>query len=81
MASGTACAIIYGLYPSFSDPQTSIADSLLDVNTAAFYNALSRPMWTMALAWVVIACVNGYGGEFFNRIYQLKVIFLVQPEK
>ena len=58
----TACAILYGLYPSFSDLSTPIYADMLDNNTAAFYNAVSRPLWTVCLAWVVIACTNGYGG-------------------
>ena len=57
----TACAILYGLYPSFSDLSTPIYADMLDNNTAAFYNAVSRPLWTVCLAWVVIACTNGYG--------------------
>ena len=53
----------YGLYPSFSTYlSTSIYADMLDHNTAAFYNAVSRPPWTVCLGWVVIACTNGYGG-------------------
>ena len=58
----TACAILYGLYPSFSDLSTPIYADMLDNKTATSYNAVSRPLWTVCLAWVVIACTNGYGG-------------------
>ncbi|CAK8686761.1 unnamed protein product [Clavelina lepadiformis] len=56
LAAGTCSSIIYCLYPSF------ITGHVLDNNTAAFYNAMSRPMWAVGLAWVTVACVSGYGG-------------------
>ncbi|XP_076807344.1 nose resistant to fluoxetine protein 6-like [Clavelina lepadiformis] len=56
LAAGTCSSIIYCLYPTF------ITGHVLDNNTAAFYNAMSRPMWAVGLAWVTVACVSGYGG-------------------
>ena len=35
----------------------------MEVSLAAFYDALCRPIWAVGLAWVVIACVTGYGGK------------------
>lgn len=35
----------------------------------SFYIALDRPAWALCLAWVIIACVSGYGGEKVIRIY------------
>lgn len=28
----------------------------------AFYDSFSRVSWAIALAWIIFACVNGYGG-------------------
>nr|CAB3264544.1 nose resistant to fluoxetine protein 6-like [Phallusia mammillata] len=55
-AAALNLSIIYGLYPTVSH------GGALTVNTAAFYNAMARPMWCVGLAWVVIACSNGRGG-------------------
>ena len=49
--------LVYACYPSYSKGEA------WSVNLAAFYNAVSRPVWCMGLAWVTIACVSGYGGE------------------
>ncbi|XP_078489124.1 nose resistant to fluoxetine protein 6-like [Ciona intestinalis] len=49
-------AIVYGLYPAVE------GGYVLDNNTAAFYNAVSRPLWCIGLAWLTVACVSGYGG-------------------
>jgi len=56
VAAAVNCSLLYGLHPTATKGQP------LDVNTAAFYNAVSRTMWSLALAWVTVACVNGYGG-------------------
>jgi peptidoglycan/LPS O-acetylase OafA/YrhL len=29
----------------------------------AFYIALVRPVWSLAVSWVILACTNDYGGE------------------
>jgi hypothetical protein len=29
----------------------------------AFYIALVRPVWSVAVSWVILACTNDYGGE------------------
>uniref|UniRef100_A0A1I8F2B8 Acyl_transf_3 domain-containing protein n=1 Tax=Macrostomum lignano TaxID=282301 RepID=A0A1I8F2B8_9PLAT len=49
VAAGVALSIVYGLYD-------------LSQNVASLYNAVYRPLWAAAVAWVTIACVTGNGG-------------------
>ena len=65
--------ILFGLYPTFSNPSTPASESLLSTNTAAFYQALSRPVWAIALSWLVVACVHGYGGKRSYVIVKVRV--------
>ncbi|XP_076801554.1 O-acyltransferase like protein-like [Clavelina lepadiformis] len=55
-ASVIALSVIYGLYEPLKD------FDLMDENLAAFYNAVSRPAFGFSVAWLIIACVSGYGG-------------------
>lgn len=59
-------SVIYGLC------EPVLVTYQMDVGPAAFYNAVSRPLWAMSLAWLTFACVNGYGGmldsTFFYRL-------------
>ena len=65
LAAASAVWVLYGL----NFPNILLVDG---VNTtlnlpsrtfSAFYNGLSRPLWALALAWVVFACEMGYAGE------------------
>ena len=57
LAAGSALAVIYGPYPYVKDME------LLPNDLSALYNALSRPVFVTAVAWVVIVCAAGYGGN------------------
>ena len=57
LATGTALAIIYGPFAPISEPR------FLEVGVATFYNGASRPLWGACIAWVIVACTCGYGGE------------------
>jgi len=52
----TACLIVYGTYDyaakGIAQPKTVLI----------IYNMLDRTAWSVCLAWLVFACVNGYGG-------------------
>ena len=47
-------SVVYGVYHAHITPLTTPLGKL---NTA-----LSRPAWTLALAWTTLACSAGYGG-------------------
>jgi peptidoglycan/LPS O-acetylase OafA/YrhL len=32
----------------------------------AFHIALARPVWSLAVSWIILACTNDYGGEKTN---------------
>ena len=53
-----ACLIVYGVYEYGTVP----ASAEQSRSVAVIYAAMNRPVWAMCLAWVVIACVHGYGG-------------------
>ncbi|XP_043199421.1 nose resistant to fluoxetine protein 6-like [Amphibalanus amphitrite] len=52
-ASLTGCLIVYGLYDQPTVPPEA---------TSVIYAMLSRTAWSVAVAWVVFACVTGHGG-------------------
>ena len=56
LATGSAFAVLYGLYEYKSDGST------MSMVASGFYVSLSRTVWSISLAWVVIACASGYGG-------------------
>ena len=68
-ATGVALSLIYGFYGVTSEHE------LTTVQVAAFYNAVSRPLWGACVAWVIIACTSGYGGisidNYLNFVYKL----------
>ncbi|XP_039288066.1 O-acyltransferase like protein isoform X2 [Nilaparvata lugens] len=59
----TLLSVVYGLHYIKLGPTTS-----------AMYVALCHTAWALALAWVVIACVTGYGGRL-NSILSWKYLY------
>lgn len=55
-ACGVGTSLIYGLYTATKEVRT------IDNDIAAFYNGVSRPLWSACVAWVIVACSCGYGG-------------------
>uniref|UniRef100_T1J952 Nose resistant-to-fluoxetine protein N-terminal domain-containing protein n=1 Tax=Strigamia maritima TaxID=126957 RepID=T1J952_STRMM len=51
IAFGLSSAVVFGIYHSHSNQDGQ-----------SFYLALSRSTWSVALAWLIFACCNGYGG-------------------
>ena len=58
LAVGTGLSIVYGVFGATSEPRT------VELAVGAFYNGASRPLWGACVAWVIVACTCGYGGEW-----------------
>lgn len=58
-AFATGILVIYGIYP-YQMPWEPISKAV-----AVTYGGLHRTAWGLAVAWVIFACVTGYGG-FIN---------------
>ncbi|XP_014468573.1 PREDICTED: nose resistant to fluoxetine protein 6-like, partial [Dinoponera quadriceps] len=56
-------SIIYGLHETTFGPILSV-----------LYTALSHSAWAICLAWILIACVTGYGG-LVNRVLSWKYMY------
>ena len=54
-ATGIALSVLYGLYDSSGFPD-------LSKDVSAFYNAIHRSAWALAICWVIVACASGHGG-------------------
>ena len=62
MAAALAILVLYGLWdPDNMSPQ-------LSNDVASLYNATFRNIWAAAVAWVVIACATGNGGELVEAV-------------
>ena len=55
VATAAALTVLYGLYHCYQGHTMSLS-------VAALYNATFRSVWSVALAWVIFACVTGNGG-------------------
>ena len=58
LSTGVALAILYGLKEPFR-----FGGEKLTPEMDAFYGGVHRTAWAMCIAWVVFACVKGYGGD------------------
>ncbi|XP_066294090.1 nose resistant to fluoxetine protein 6-like isoform X1 [Branchiostoma lanceolatum] len=64
-ATGIGMGVVYGLYDHLTE------GVVLSRPVAVMYLTVHRTAWGVALAWVVFACVNGYGG-IINTILSWK---------
>ena len=50
-------SLVYGLWWHVH------SNAAMNANVAAFYDAISRPLWAITLSWIVVVCDTGNGGE------------------
>ena len=59
LAAGVGLAIIYGIYPYVDTEKYPEIPKAFNMT----YGPLHRLAWAIVVAWVIFACINGYGGQ------------------
>jgi len=62
-SAAVALAVVYGLVPYIKEKNVQEIDDL----TRVAYGSLNRFAWALSIAWVIFACIKGYGG-FVNEL-------------
>lgn len=79
------CMIVTGI-SAYPFQQKNYKYNVLDV---AFYSALTRPLWSLGIIWVIFSCASGFGGfvntllswEFFHPLGRLSfAIYLIHMD-
>ena len=60
LSIATCTYIIYGLSPYVDETTTPVIEWAVRM----IYGPFHRVIWAMALAWIIIACIHGYGGNY-----------------
>ncbi|KAK6625956.1 hypothetical protein RUM43_006255 [Polyplax serrata] len=68
---GWIVAVVVALFAVFGPYKSAYKGYVYDPIYAAQFNAFAPILWTIFIAWVLLACVNGYGG-FFNAFLSWK---------
>ena len=58
VAGATMLAVLYGLQGDLS------MEHPMPVQVAALYNSVARDAWAVSVAWVILACLSGWGGQY-----------------
>ncbi len=62
-------SVVYGLYGVSNGKSVS-------AEVSALYSAVNRDVWALGLAWVIFACITGYGGMIFEKLWQFATTLL-----
>lgn len=61
-------AILFGLYKRY-----------ISVLASAIYVAMSRTLWSVGMAWILVACCTNHGGKCkiscHSRLFEFKLLF------
>ena len=68
LATAVGSAVVYGLVPYLNEEQVPVMNSFVRV----FYGSFNRLAWSLAVGWLIFACVHGYGGPV-NRFLSWKI--------
>ena len=59
--TANALVVIYVNYPFVA----SVTEPVEPTAVLVIYMATARLLWAASVAWVITACVSGYGGELY----------------
>lgn len=68
MASVISMIVVSGLIPYLDERTTPVIDKWFAVS----YGSLHRIAWAGSVAWVIFACVNGYGGDSTFQYFRMR---------
>ena len=60
LSAAIGASVIYGLTPYIDEALVPTIDFVIKLT----YGPLHRTAWAVALAWVIVACIHGYGGNY-----------------
>lgn len=68
VAVAIGLAVVYGLAPTRAE--TTLYVGGYTILETVFYNCFYKVAWSLALAWVIFSCSNGYGGDKSTKFYR-----------
>lgn len=63
LSAGVGALIVYGLTPYLDESATPAIDNIVKLTYGPFH----RAAWALALSWVIVACIHGYGGKLVQK--------------
>lgn len=62
VSTALACTVLFSLRDSVTGLLYSGGEDNLTTAESAAYYGFSRIAWALSIAWIIVACTNGYGG-------------------